>query len=447
MIHIKHSLFFLTALLLAVSCDVLEQEPVDSITPELAFTDQKAAEAALNGMYSRMQSSDYYGGWFQYIGENYSDVSTFLGFFVEFEDPALGAIPATNGGIEVNWLGIYRTINVANEIIAKVPEVNDENFSPEARTNIIAQARAIRGLAYLDLLTYWGEHWDLSSSFGIPLVTQSTNSDFANIEQIPRASVAETYDFIIADLEAAEKDLPDSDERAFATRALATGLLARTYAYRGDYDLAEQKATQVIENPNYVLMEDYADIFLTDLSDESIFELVFNPQDQSDLALYTIRRDEVRPDTAFISSFEEGDVRRNFIGEAAGRTGQRFLKAEDFSNDANPAYVLRLAEMYLLRAEARFELGDTDGALEDLNAVHTRAGLDPYQNADNFINKLADEWKWEFFQEGFRFRTLVRLGIMEEVMGYESFRRIYPIPFRELVIEDNLLEQNPGYGN
>ncbi len=63
------------------------------------------------------------------------------------------------------------------------------------------------------------------------------------------------------------------------------------------------------------------------------------------------------------------------------------------------------------------------------------------------INTLADEWKWEFFQEGFRFWTLVRLGIMEKVMGYESFRRIYPIPFRELVIEGNLLEQNPGYGN
>lgn len=447
MINIKHSLIIFLALLAVASCDVLEQEPVDSVTPELAFADEKAARAALNGLSSRLQSEDYYGGWFQYIGENYSDVSTFLGFYVEFLEPDQGAIPATNGGIEVNWLGIFRAVNVANEIIANVPGIEDENFTEEERTEIVAQARAIRGLAYLDLLTYWGEHWDLNSEYGLPLVTQSTNSDFANVEFLPRSTVADTYDFIISDLQAAEADLPDSGERAYVTKAFATGLLARAYAYRGDYELVEQKATEVIDNPNYNLVEDYADIFLTDLSEESIFELTFNAQDPSDLALYTIRRDEVRPDTNFIASFEEGDVRRQFIGLVEGRPGNRFLKAEDASNDANPAYILRTAEMYLLRAEARFFLDDLDGALADLNAVHTRAGLDPYDNAGNFLNKLADEWGWEFFQEGFRFRTLVRLGLMEEVLGYEPFRRIYPIPFRELVIEGTELVQNPGYAN
>jgi len=447
MINIKYFLSLLAGLLLAGSCNVLDQEPLDSVTPELAFKDQQAAQAALNGLYSRLQSEDYYGGWFQYIADNYADVSTFLGFFVEFREPDERAIPATNGGVEVNWLGIYRAINSANEIIANVPNVEDENFSPEDRATMVAEAHCIRGLCYLDLLTYWGEHWDESSTLGVPLVTQSTNSDFANVEQIPRASVSATYDLIISDLQLAEKDLPASGDRSRVSRALATGLLARTYAFKGDYALAEQKATEIIESGDYALMADYADIFLTDLSDESVFELVFNAQDPSDLALYTIRRDEVRPDPELIESFAADDVRQLFIGEAAGRPGLRLLKAEDFSTDANPAYIMRLAELYLLRAEARFFNSDEAGALADLNTIHTRAGLAPYADAGNFVDKLLDEWRWEFFQEGFRFRALVRLNRAEEVLGIESFRRVYPIPFRELTIEGTLLQQNPGYGN
>ncbi len=447
MINIKYFLLLVVGTLFAVSCNVLEQEPVDSVTPDLAFKDQQAAQAAVNGLYSRLQSEDYYGGWFQYIADNYADVSTFLGFFVEFREPDERAIPSTNGGIEVIWLGIYRAINSANEIIANVPNVDDENFSAEDRAAMVAEAHCIRALCYLDLLTYYGEHWDEGSAFGVPLATQSTNSDFANVELIPRATVAETYDLVISDLQIAEKDLPESGDRSRVSRAFATGLLARTYAFKGDYALAEQKATELIESGNYALMEDYADIFLTDLSDESIFELVFNAQDPSDLALYTIRRDEVRPDPALIESFAANDVRQLFIGEAAGRPGLRLLKAEDFSTDANPAYVMRLAELYLLRAEARFFNGDETGALADLNTIRTRAGLEPHADAGNFIDKLLDEWRWEFFQEGFRFRALVRLDRAEEVLGIESFRRAYPIPFRELTIEGTLLQQNPGYGN
>lgn len=435
----------LFAFLLASSCEVLDQQPETAVTPDVAFIDGKGARAALTGLYSRLQPEDYYGAYFQYTSDNYADVGLYLGFFTGFNEVDDKNIPSSNFNIEYVWLGIYEAINTANEIIDGVPTVEDENFPQEERDQILAEARTIRALAYLDLLTHWGEHWDLNSPNGLPLVTKSTGSNFANVEFIERSSVSQTYDLILSDLNSAVAVLADSDDRSQASLGLAQGLLARTYIFQKDYANAIAAATLVIENPNYELNPSYEDIFTSDLTSESVFELVYNSLDPSNLALYTIRRDEVRPDPDLIASFEEGDTRRNLIQEVDGFVGERFVKAEDFANDANPAYIMRIAELYLIRAEARFMSGDEAGALDDLNAVRTRAGLAPHADATDFIDKLLNEIRWEFFAEGQRFRALVRLNKAEEVLGIEPFRRVYPIPFREINIQGNLLSQNPGY--
>ena len=441
----KLTLFLLGCLLYSTSCEVLDQSPQQDITPDIAFQSEKAARAALVGLYNGLQSGDYYGAYFPYTSDNYADVSIFLGFFTGFNEVDDKNIPSSNLKVELIWLQAFETINIANEIIDNVPAIEENGFDQAEKDEIIAAAKCIRALCYLDLLTHYGEHWDESSAFGLPLITKSTGGDFANVEFVPRNTVAETYDFILADLLDAEKSLPDSDDRTVASLGLAQALLARTYLHKGEYANAITKTTAVIDNSNYALLDNYADIFSSDLSGESIFELAYNSLDPSDLALYTIRRDEVRPDPALIASFEEGDARAELIAPVDGFVGDRFIKAEDFGNDENPAYIIRMAEMYLARAEAKFLSGDTDGALEDLNAVRTRAGLDAHTSSDDFVDKLLNEIRWEFFAEGQRFRALVRLGKAEEVLGLQTFQRIYPIPFRELNIEGNQMAQNPGY--
>ncbi len=432
--------------LLFSSCDVLDQQPQDAVTPDLAFIDGKSARAALVGLYSSLQPEAYYGAYFQYTNDNFADITTFLGFYVGFQEVDSKNIPSTNDNIQQVWLGIYAAINGANEIIDGVPGVPDENFSPEERAEIIAQAKAIRALAYLDLLTHWGEHWDTGSEFGLPLATTSTGSNYANVVFLERSSVAATYDLIEGDLEDALAVLEDSGDNTRVNRAFVQGLLARTFLHKKDYAQAISYATQVIDNSNFELNPSYEDIFANDLTGESIFELVYNSLDQSNLALYTIRRDEVRPDPALIASFEPGDERRNLIAPVPGFVGERLIKSEDFSANANPAYIMRMAEMYLIRAEAKFLSGsDVAGALADLNAVRTRSGLPPHADASNFVDKLLNEIRWEFFGEGHRMRALARLNKAEEVLGIEAFRRIYPIPFRELNIKGNKLVQNPGY--
>lgn len=438
-------LLLLGGLLFATSCEVLDQSPQQDITPDLAFASEKAARAALVGLYNGLQSGDYYGAYFQYTADNYADISIYLGFFTGYNEVDDKSIPSSNLNVELIWLQAYETINIANEIIDNVPLIEENGFDQAEKDQIIAAAKCIRALCYLDLLTHYGEHWDESSTFGLPLITTSTGGDFANVEFVARNSVAETYNFIITDLLDAEKSLPDSDDRTVASLGLAQALLARTYLFQGDYANAVTKASAVIDNGNYTLLDSYTDIFTTDLSGESIFELVYNSLDPSSLALYTIRRDEVRPDPELIASFEAEDSRASLIAPVDGFVGDRFIKAEDFSNDENPAYIIRMAEMYLLRAEAKFNTGDTDGALADLNAVRTRAGLPGHANTDDFINKLADEIRWEFYAEGQRFRSLVRLGLAQQVLGLQDFQRIYPIPFRELNIDGNQMAQNPGY--
>lgn len=443
--HIKQAILLLGFLGLVASCEVLDQNPQQDITPDLAFQSEKAARAAVVGLYNGLQSGDYYGAYFQYTADNYADISTYLGFFQGYNEVDDKNIPATNLNVELVWLQAYETINIANEIIDNVPLIEEAGFDQAEKDEIIGTAKCIRALCYLDLLTHYGEHWDVSSTFGLPLITTSTGGDFANVEFVSRSSVADTYNFILSDLIEAEKSLLDTDDRTVASLGLVQGLLARTYLYRGDYTDVITQATAVIDNSNYNLVADYTDIFTNDLTDESIFELVYNALDPSDLALYTIRRDEVRPDPALIASFEAGDTRASLIAPVDGFVGDRFIKAEDFSNDENPAYLMRVAEMYLARAEAKFLNGDADGALADLNVVRTRAGLTAHASSDDFVNKLLDEIRWEFYGEGQRFRALVRLGKAEEVLGLQSFQRVYPIPFRELNIEGNQMAQNTGY--
>ena len=97
-------------------------------------------------------------------------------------------------------------------LIENINNVVDGDFTESERNELIAEAKTIRALCYLDLLVHFGEHWDLSSSFGIPLFDQSTNSDFSNVESIARNTVEETYQFILGDLnEAADITLVNSD--------------------------------------------------------------------------------------------------------------------------------------------------------------------------------------------------------------------------------------------
>lgn len=205
-------------------------------------------------------------------------------------------------------------------------------------------------------------------------------------------------------------------------------------------------ADDVITNGGYVLLDDVAVVFsTTDVTSESIFDLVFTDQDRSSLFTFMFQRDEYNVDPDLISLFEAGDARADLF--RFERSSERSLKWSN-PNNANNVKVIRLAEMYLIRSEAAvFDSNDPNAGSDDLNEIRNRAGLNDvgsFATREEYIDALLYERHAELNYEGHRFFDLVRLDRFDDVLNRVAFRRAFLIPRDELQISVNLV-QNPEY--
>jgi hypothetical protein len=456
----KHSII---SLLLAIfglsSCNFLDQVSPNDISTGDAIRTAADAEAALLGVYSTLQQSSYYGGQFPLMGEGLSDNATTGGYsYLSLDQIGNKQVTPANALVQDLYISMYRTIVNCNYLLKALPEVGD--LDDQRRQEIEAQARAIRAMAHFDVLRFFGEHWDTGSAYGIPVI-----AEVQGITDVPvRATVNDTYLFIIDEMKAALTGINPADDRVqYVNIHTINGLLARVYLYKKDYNNAAQHASQVISDSPYQLLDAtlYGDIFSTRRSAESIFELAFNKQNRSDFNGLTYSRDDALRTELFYLASENlnnffqgrpGDVRAALLDYDIthndvtivpdGRT-QKY-RGED-SRD-NPAYILRLAEMYLIRAEAR---GRTAG-LDDLNLIRTQRGLQPISASDvptdaSFRNAVLDERRAEFNFEGHRYFDLARTGQIGTVLGIDDFRGILPIPSNEIATGQGSMLQNPGY--
>ena len=159
----------------------------------------------------------------------------------------------------------------------------------------------------------------------------------------------------------------------------------------------------------------------------------------------------------FVSSFESGDSRKaHWIGEVTvgGNTYYYPYKYKTRQGSSNEySILLRLAEQYLIRAEARIYLGDLNGAREDVNRIRSRAGLPPVTAAtqSELLLAIENEYRYELFTEqGHRWFHLKRTARAGEVLGaikpnWQPTNILLPIPELELNLNTNLQPQNPGY--
>lgn len=425
------------------SCDVLDTEPSASLDAATALADGASAEAILLGAYSRMQVDPYYGVHFTLSPDLAADNARYQGFFDSQLEVNSGNVPISNLWVTTAWVNIYRVVNIANLLIDGVPGLEDDAFN---RERVLGEAHAVRALAYFDLLRVFGYHFDTTSPYGLPLLTEPIeNNDFNQIPDLARSSVADTYALIIDDLNTAIDLLPGFTDNTRMNYYAAVALRARVNLYRGEYGAAFNDANEVIEEGGFAL-PGLEDAFLTTgTSSESIFDLVFNDQDQSSLYTFTFQRDEYNVNPLLPESMEDGDERLGLFTFTRG--SDRPLKWGD-SDNGNNVKVLRLGEIHLIRSEAAvFDSGDPNAGSDDLNMIRTRAGLDDvgtFDTLDEYVDALLQERRSELHYEGHRFFDLVRLDRFEDVLGRDPFRAVFPIPEDELLIQDNL-EQNPGY--
>jgi len=438
------------------SCSkILDVQSPNSVEDANVFTSLPGLLNARIGMYSTLQDRNYYGGSFPLISECYTDNGTTGGYdVIDLNEIAARAVTPTNLYVQNIYLAIYNTIYTANKIINNIDKV--PNVPDDQKSNILGEALFVRAMGEFDLLRLYGEHWDKTSAYGISIVI-NTDSIKASI---PRSSVDESYQQIFSDLNQSVGLLNSYSGNQYISPSAANALLARVSLYYKDYPGAIAASTLVIDDNTFSLFPtgEVTKIYTDRQTPESVFELSFDLQNQSFYNILTYSRiDALRSDVNFIASQNLNDfflsrpedtrgVLVDTVNEDASiQPDGRSQKYRGETTKDNSGFILRLAEMYLIRAEAK---GRAAG-LADLNTIRTNRGLAALVPADvpddaTYTNEILDERRAELNFEGARLYDLARTGQVEAVLG-SGVQPIMPIPQREISATNSVVTQNPGY--
>lgn len=454
-IIIKISFLFCLAF---ASCNVLDQDNPNDVEQTTVFETADGVRAAKTGMYASLQTRGYYGGYFAMAADAYSDNAATGGYFVNsLDEMGAKALTSSNIIVEEVYVSVYNSINLANNILANIDN-SALGFEAQERNTIKGEALFVRALGHFDALRTWGEHWDQTSEYGVPVVTKPQG--FSDV--LPRSTVTRTYDAILADLEAADAALKGIDNgKGYVSEYAVKALLARVYLYAGNKTKAAEYAGTVIDSKNYSLFakDDFKNIYTNRQTDESIFELVFDPQNRSNFNYFTYSRLEaLRTELTFMVSKDlndffktrKDDIRASTtdyvnVGEKSGISPDgRSEKYRGEQTKDNPAYVLRYAEMLLIRAEGKGVAG-----LSDLNTLREARGMEAIKasevaTATAYSDAVQAERRAEFNMEGHRYFDLARLQKVSEILG-TGVLPVFPIPYRELAATNFKVKQYPGY--
>ena len=443
----KIQYILLTAISLStVSCsDFLDQKPDKYISDAAVIQTLSSAKAALNGAYHDLASSSYYGGQYFDAGVNLAaDNVTWTGSLNYYYDFDTHQYSAENQLLSYAWYAIYATVNQTNQVINKVTVLNDGSESERRR--IIAEATVIRSLAFFDLARTWGN---------IPVVKQATSSP-TQFDGVKQTKAKDVYQLVVDDVLAIYNDLSESSDRVHVTRSAADAFLARVYLYLEQWDKAEQYASKVIDNGNYSLGT-IQDLIDNKETAESIWELAYSSSFTNQQSTYWRSPDQ--------GGRHEWGPSKELVQLLADPTvgGDRQAFYQDFSSAQVPDYfvgtlyhrstldddviIFRLAEQYLIRAEARANQQNVSGALSDLNIIRRRANISEIvdvASTQELLNLIADERRVELALEPHRWFDLIRTGKAESVLGIKTYQTIFPIPYNDIQADKDLV-QNDNY--
>jgi starch-binding outer membrane protein, SusD/RagB family len=447
------------------SCDdELNLAPEDQLTLPVSFSNEQTALGVLNGAYSAAQQDDVLNGTPQAISDWMADNVDFVGSFPTFQEISEFDQLSDNTSIFAIWDDNYETIGATNLVIKFIPLVEDENFTDEERSTAVAEAKFLRALIYFNMANLFGQPYsvDGGSSLSVPLITEPFEGE---VDFPSRATLEEVYSQVESDLMDAEAVLSDGNNTR-ANKGAAQALLSRLYLYKGEYAKAADYANRVIQSPAYALASNYE--FYDTLSSEFVFTLVNTSADGQDSGqgfsgLYNPAPDG-RGDAPFTDNLiaaygGESTADKRFteltqIGNDAEGNERYFTsKYPDGITNSDNAPVIRITEMYLTRAEANFREGTAvgDTPLNDINKLRARAGLAPLASIDS-VDQILAERRLELAFEGHRRMDLLRVLKPLRRAGMPFVERsnpgddktIFPIPNREIDLNDNLV-QNPGY--
>jgi len=461
-------LYILVLPLMICSCeDFLEIDPPQNeTTNEEVFAENESIKGAVNGMYSAFLGflTMFDGGLEVYTGV-LSDEFTNQGTFDAFLQFNANEIqPDEPEVFDVFWRNPYNIIFRANSVLENLED--NTSLPPEPKDQFIGEALFVRALVHFYLVNLFGD---------IPFIS---STDVNSNTVASREPVSEVYLKIQEDLLRAKALLSEdfsfveSRESIRPSKAAADLLLARTYLYTQDWANAVALATEVINNPLFQLEPNLDDVFLAS-SREAIWQTVplrglrngetrigaslvidvFPPGFPVSIYPQVILSDSV------VNSFSSEDARRSqWIGLGFGifNFSNKYKNSLSAVNtDQEYTAIMRLAEAFLIRAEANAQLGNLSTAIADLDVIRARAQVELIRDSNpgisqrDLIETIYQEKVFEFFAEGHRWFDLKRTGRADEVLGpikenWEATDVLLPIPEQEIFANSNLT-QNPGY--
>lgn len=463
---VKRLMLVIFSGLFLLSCEsFLEVDlPKSRIVSETVYKNDATAIAAISGIYAQMMSAD------DFAGGNYSSVTVLAGLssdelvahfeqpdlFIEFYQNELTPEQKVNW---ILWSSCYEAIYSANAMMEGLAKSG--TLSSETKVQLEGEARFVRAFCYLYLVNLFDN---------VPLVT---STDYRINRIAPRTPVSEIYDQIVSDLISAQELLSEeyiSMEKVRPNKTAATALLARVYLYRKDWANAEIQTTAVIDDSRYSLESDLNNIFLAN-SNEAIWQMIQPAYGtvtfEGDLFTITSGSNIAQPvalTSSMLNAFEPADLRSaNWVSSYDDGTIVYYFPAK-YKNTfltmpaVNSEYsmILRLAEQYLIRAEARAKQGNLTGAITDLDMIRGRAQLPLIQDTNPGISQgdlllaIEQERKVELFTEwGHRWLDLKRTDRANTVLAvkpnWQPTDVLYPIPEQEMLNDPALKPQNHGY--
>ncbi len=442
--NIQKNIFYAIGGTLLLTACSLDREPETAISGAGVIIDESTAETVLVGSYDATQS---------FVGSQIVAFNSASDNVIGFGSAGASVPLLTASGSGGGYNQYYSAINQVNQLIADIPGLNDVLFTGNSKNTKLAEAYFLRALAYFGLARTYG---------GVPLVFTPSSSGHS-ADGIKRSSYAETLALVESDLNQAEalfdKSLPT---RARASIWAVYALKARLYLYQERWDKAEEYATKVLENTSFALTTEVRDWYEKALSTDAIFELVFTTADKNPIYTYYLPaslggRIDYAPSREVIQLLLDEKVsgkRKQLLAQMSDNSEQYVVQQYNKTDGTSSFPVLRLEEQYLIRAEARVQQGKLTTAVEDINVLRKRAGVELLsaggKSSKDLLLVLELERRLELAFDGHRYNDIIRTGRAAEVFGeinevYKDSRYwVFPIPWTAIAADSDL-EQNPGY--
>ena len=433
--------------------NVIPANPPSSITLKEQFADSATTISAVAGVYTFNTGNGfaYSDGSLTYCTALSADeVSTIIASDVQqFYTYTLTPL---NSEITNLWGYPYQSIFQVNSVLNGI--TNNSALSASFQKQITGEMEVVRALYYFNMVNLFG---------GVPLVTTTS---YAATDRLPRSAATAIYAQVKADLADARKKLTATYPSSGHIRPnlyTAVALLAKVNLYQQNWQSAYNEADSVIRLGGYNLEPNLNNVFL-DGSVEAIWQLPANGlySVYTDAANFQPQYQGANPNflvTPFLlSAFETGDQRlQDWIGSTSVNNQTLYYpnKYKNISPTATPLedqMILRLGELYLVRAEAAAHLNNLTQALADVNTIRARAGLGAVNATSQTaaLSAVMHERQVELCCEwGNRWYDLKRTGTAATVLGSEKTgftanAELYPLPQTQIQLDNNLT-QNPGY--